>query len=283
MSDSTAAPSRVASPAGRWAGLERRGDVWLDLLTYLSSVGATGVLLKNAQSAIKGTGDLDVLISPQDASEVVLNVIEWARRRKGQVVVCTHVPDGPHVIVALDGYSHAFVLDLKRRRSLFGAELIDYRACANLVQPGESVLPIRVLRPGAEAVVKAYLYGIGRGPGLATGKLRKEMVAQQLAADPEGVAGALRVVAPTKWIAQRVLRRVEHGDRAYVTVTLAKADLVVRALRTPAAGPRRAVYKVFTRDRCPAMRMIKYAERRLPDDRQAWMQACRVTHAQVVG
>jgi hypothetical protein len=72
--------------------------------------------------------------------------------------VCHHVPDGPHICMVFTDHDHAFVLDLKWRRTLFGCTLLTADGALDVASLGELGLP--QLTPGAEAVVKAYLYGI---------------------------------------------------------------------------------------------------------------------------
>lgn len=253
-----------------------RERAWRSLTDALAQACPRTLLLKNADSALHGTGDLDLLLPKEDMGGFVRVARDWCLGNGGQSVVCHHVPDGPHVVIVLPEETHALVLDVKWRRSLFGATLITAESAAGLSVPSE--LGPGQLRSGAESMVKACLYGIDRGPGLNRRRLREQNVADGLRADPDGAALAARAMHPPTALLTALRRAVERDTTAIGVATATKAVLGTIALSEPGTAWHRGVYKALRRQRCPVMRVVRYDRRRIPQDREAWLTASRLAH-----
>jgi hypothetical protein len=256
-----------------------RAAVWLDLLETLTAARLPLVLLKNIESTLTGTGDLDVLVPAAAMDRLVQLVRCWATERAAGVVACRHIPDGPHIIVAIKGYPHAFVLDAKCRRTLFGGSIITYEDCAELTVAGPA--GTLALRPGAEAAVKLLLYGLDRHLAVRTAVLARHRVSEQLAADPPGLALAARRLRAGQPNVDRLVRCANGETGSWPAGLLTIATLVGAGLRQPLVAGRRIGYKALLRRRCPAMRMVKFDRRRLPDDLDGWLERCARTHSEV--
>ncbi len=256
----------------------RREECWRGLIRHLADVDPSVTILKNAESALTGTGDLDVLLGRPGMRRVVEGAVEWSRANDAQCMVCDHVPDGPHIVVVVPGQAHALVVDLKWRRSLFGATLITARAAQECSARSEFG-PLQ-LTQGAEGVVKLCLYGIDGNWGLDYRKLDAKEVLAALREDPEGAMRTAALMSQPTWLLSWVIGEAAARRPGRLAASALKARLLVGAVAEPGTGPRRLYYKAVQRANCPIMSVVKFNGRRVPGDPARWFAASKEAHPQ---
>lgn len=259
----------------------QRCDLWKDLIRHLASTEASLTILKNAESTLLGTGDLDVLIEKPKMAALVSAAADWSRENGAQCMVCHHVPDGPHIVIAPPGQRHALVVDVKWRRSLFGASLITAQAAQACAGP--SPLGPMQLTSGAEALVKLCLYGIDHVFGLDYGKLDAKYAIAGLRADPEGAARAAELMNPPTRLLLKAIGAAVGRRPGRLISTVLKTRLLMAASIQPRTGLQRLYYKAFLRRRCPIMTVVKFGDRRIPADQNGWFSSSKAAHPDVAG
>jgi hypothetical protein len=240
----------------------------LALLRALTQASPLWTVWKSAESAVRGTGDVDSLAPREEWHAVVDTFAAWAAAHDlGPVIECRHVPHAL-VLVALDGNEPASLvqLDVAARILHRGGTLASARQFAPLtvVDPRG----FRRLRPGAEG-----LLGL-----LATGTLLRrvpdasdtERMAALIRDDPEGVAAAARALGSLAGAALRAAAAICAGT--WPRWTLLEADLrtVGRLVCDPSTLVAVAVFDLTQRRRCPVLTALR-GGRRISGDRSAWL------------
>lgn len=111
--ESSAGPAATPTPA------RDRATLWLPLLRRLTEAYPGWALLKNADSALLGTGDVDSLAAVRDWRGIAGEFGAWAREQGlGPVLACQHVGHGPNLVTLDPG--RPLLLHAPRRRGRRG-------------------------------------------------------------------------------------------------------------------------------------------------------------------
>lgn len=256
----------------------RRDELWLSLLRPLTESFPRWAVWKNVTSAFAGTGDVDSFAPPEDWPAIEQTFIRWVAQRPelGPVLICRHIPQGPHFITAEEGSPYLVQLDVKERGTFRGSTLID----AWSLPPRSEIdgLGFRRVRPGVEGVIKLCMNGTRRGGTPDLEALRSKNVAALLASDPEGVlAGAELLGAAERPLIVGATAFLEGGwdRRAMLTVeTWARLRAVAEL---PTAYSRWHFIK-FVVPRCPLVSLIRDRNRRVDGDAAGWLRSISEGH-----
>jgi hypothetical protein len=251
-------------------------DVWLPLLRELTERFPAWAVWKNPESAFDGPGDIDSMAPPEQWAEIEATFKAWARERGMRpIIVCRHVPQGPHFVAVEPGWPHLLILDVKRLSTWRGSTLIGYRQLAEVTIVDER--GFRRIRPGAEGVVKLMLNGVLLGGRPNWEGLRTKGVADLLAADPEGVS----IVA--NWFGP-LAGSVRNGVDAYLRGgwdrrSMAMTELYAGAMSflEPMTALSRLVFKRTIKD-CEILQSIRRNDRHIPDPAEAWYRKVALNH-----
>ncbi len=209
-----------------------RTALWLPLLHELTEACQRWAVLKNVDSALRGTGDLDSIAEPAEWPRIRSVFERWARvHRLDPVVVCKCRPGGPRFIAFQPGASHIVQLDVMDRRPFRGSPFLATHRLLELtvVDPRG----FRCVRPGAEAVLKLCLNGIRPGGGRNEEGLRAKGVNELLRADPEG----MRAAATTFGVASASVVALAEASAAGGWDHRAALTIEARALLLGVANP----------------------------------------------
>jgi hypothetical protein len=270
----------VAGPRADLSGAPGEGgraEMWLPLLRRLTERFPTWAVWKNVDSALTGHGDVDSLADPACWPAIEAEFRGWAAAHGlTHVIVCRHVPQGPHFLAFGPATRHLVQLDVKARATFRGSTLVDWRQLLPLCE--RDPRGFRRVRPGAEGVIKLLSNGTLSGGRMDAEALEKKRVAELLAADPEGVARTARLFGPAAGALRRGADAVVRGGWDRPAMRAVEAWCLVRAVAEPGTLLSRAGFKYRGRKRCPVIRTIRHDDRRVPDDVEAWMREVRRTH-----
>lgn len=255
-----------------------RTDLWLPLLRRLTDDIPMWCVWKNAESAFTGTGDIDAAAPDETWPTIETRFTEWARERDlGPVVVCRHIPGGLNLVAVPDDASTLLEVGTKARRVWRGGTLfvLDDLVPLFVTDPRG----FRTVRPGAEGLFKLALNGL-RWDGTANEEgLRVKRVRELLAADPEGVEQAARIVfgrgADAAITGARAAAAGGWDRRAMLAV---QNRGLAQALSEPQVLARRVRFRLSGRQRCPVVHVLLEHGRVIPDDRRAWLREVAVDH-----
>jgi hypothetical protein len=232
---------------------------------------------KNVDSALTAVGDVDSLADKADWPAIEDEFRGWAAAHGlTHVVVCPHVPQGPHFLAFGPGTRHFLQLDVKERATFRGSTLVDVPRllAASEMDPRG----FRRVRPGAEGVIKLVSNGLLPGGRPSEDGLRRKRVAELLRADSEGVAQAAAWFGPAAGPVRALAAAVADGGWDRRAALLVEAWALLRGALEPRTMASRTVFKYHGRARCPVIRTIRRDHRRIPDDRDAWLAEVRRTH-----
>lgn len=254
-----------------------RSDLWLPLLRRLTERFPGWAVWKNVESALAGRGDIDSFAPPDSWDAIEGVFVDWAREnRLGPLLVCRHIPQGPHYVALEPGSPYLLVLDVKRLGTFRGASLIDVEDLARL-----AVLDprgFRRIRPGAEGVLKLVYNGMRPGGGKNAAGLAEKGVVPLLESDPEGVREAARLFGPAEAAVLRAVRAVVAGGWDRRALLRAEAWSLAKAMTEPRVMLGRLWLKLVRVRRCPVLRVIRERGRRIPGDPEAWLEEVARTH-----
>lgn len=254
-----------------------RTELWLPLLRELTETYPGWAVWKNIASAFAGTGDIDSFAPPSDWPSIQQTFIEWVTRSGlGPVLICRHIPQGPHFITFEQGSPYIVQLDVKERGTFRGSSLIDVWSLLPLTRVTEQ--GIRSVRPGTEGVIKLCMNGVRRGGRPNHEGLRVKRVAELLASDPEGVALTAELLGPARRALLRGADAVVAGGwdrRAMATV---EAWSALRGVATPGIAASRWWFLNVTAKRCGVITLIRDHERRIDGDLDAWLKTVADDH-----
>ena len=254
-----------------------RAEMWLPLLRRLTERFPTWAVWKNVESALTGHGDVDSLASPACWPAIEDEFRGWAAAHGlNRVIVCRHVPQGPHLLALGPATRHLVQLDVKERATVRGSTLVSWRTLLPLTEMDPR--GFRRVRPGAEGVIKLLSNGTLPGGRMDAEGMRKKRVAELLAADPEGVAMIARLFGPAAGALRRGVDAVVGGGWDRRSMLAVEAWCLLRGAAEPRTLASRLRFKYHGRKRCPVIRTIRQDGRRLPDDVEAWMREVRRTH-----
>ena len=234
--------------------------------------------LKNPESALSGKGDVDSLAPPSDWPGIQALFVDWARERGlGPVLICRHIPQGPHFITVEPDSPYILVLDVKERGTFRGSTIIDAWSLPPLSQIDER--GFRRVRPGVEGVIKLCMNGVRRGGLPNEDALRVKKVAELLRSDPDGMRlGATLLGHAAPHLIKGVAALLDGGwDRG----AMRRVELwsAARAVAEPRTAISRWWFVNIGAKRCPVIRLIRVADRRAPgDDPQGWLRSVATDH-----
>jgi hypothetical protein len=249
-----------------------RTSLWLPLLQRLTERFPQWSVWKNATSAFAGTGDIDSFAPPRDWSAIERTFVDWVAEHAelGPVIICRHIPQGPHFITLQEGSPYIVQLDVKERGTFRGSTLIDAADLQRLCELDP--LGFRRIRPGAEGVIKLCMNGMQRGGRPNPTGLREKRVAELLAADPDGVDAAAELLGPAANALRRGAKAVVAGDWDDRAMRTVDAWSLIRGVAEPKVALSRLWFLYYRADRCPVVSLIRHDDRRVPPDRTRWLQ-----------
>ncbi len=254
-----------------------RTELWLSLLRTLTAEFPRFAVWKNAASAFAGTGDLDVLAPRQDWPTIEQRFLTWSRGRGfGPVVVCRHVPSGPHLLAVANDSDYLVHLDVSIRGTFRGSTLVDVQQLQELTEIDEQ--GYRRVRPGAEGIFKLCMNGTRRGGRPNREALEIKHVAPLLASDPDGVLRASRLLGPVSAALRRGAAAVVEDDWDRAAMRQVEAWALLRGLAEPRVAAGRLWVNHWAARRCPVIRLVKENNRRLPADREGWIAEVASDH-----
>jgi hypothetical protein len=257
---------------------EDRSALWLSLLRRLTERFPRWAVWKNVGSALTGPGDVDSLAPPEDWPAIEVEFRAWAAENGlGPLIVCRHVPQGPHFIALQEGSPYLMQLDVKVRGTFRGSTLIDVPSLLALSELDAE--GFRRVRPGAEGVIKLASNGTRRwGRKNADGLLGKGVV-ELLQRDPEGVrAAAALLFGPASGAFLSGADSVVRGEWDRGAMLTAEAWALLRSAAEPWVPASRAWFDLVGKKRCPVLRAIREGNRRIPGERADWLREVATTH-----
>lgn len=252
-------------------------DLWMPLLRELTDRYPSWVVWKNPESAFSGPGDIDSLAPPAQWDAIQRTFREWAIENEFRpIVVCRHVPQGPHFIAVDPSWPHMLILDVKEVSTWRGSTLVDYRGLEGATYIEER--GFRRMRPGVEGVVKLMLNGVLVGGRPNTESLEIKGVDGLLRSDPEGVDLAASWFGPMSGaVRSGVAAYLEGGwDRRSMLQVELMAGL--KSFTEPRTAISRLLFKHYTIKRCLILQSIRKDNRRIPDDSAAWYRQVALNH-----
>ena len=249
----------------------RRDDLWLPFLAELTEHVPEWAVWKNVESALAGRGDIDSFAPPGRWPTIEHRFTAWAERTgMGPVLVCRHIPQGPHFITVQRDSPYIVQLDVKTRGTFRGSTLIDADDLLSLSEVDER--GFRRVRPGVEGVLKLCMNATMRGGVLNATALETKRVAELLDTDPRGVELGAELLGPAKGAARRGAAAVVAGTwdrRAMATV---EAWSAARSLAEPRTALSRWWFLKAVAPRCPVIRLIRDDGRRVEGDPVEWIR-----------
>ncbi len=253
--------------------------LWLPLLRRLTEVEPHWLVWKNAESAFRGTGDIDAAAPAASWQDIETEFRRWAVATEvGPVVVCRHIPGGLNLI-AIPADSETFLeMGTKARRFWRGSTLFvldDLLPMTILDSRG-----FRRLRPGAEGLFKLLLNGTRPGGRRHEVGLEAKGVRGLLRADPEGVREAARLFGPARRAAIVGARAAAAGGWSRPAMMAVEGWALVRAAGHPRASLTRFRFRFRFSGRatCPVVKAILEQGRRIPPDRATWIEQLAADH-----
>ncbi|MDX1662012.1 MAG: hypothetical protein R3326_09495 [Gemmatimonadota bacterium] len=248
-----------------------RADLWLSLLRRVTERYPRWSVWKNVASALEGHGDVDSFAPARDWPAIERTWLEWCRDHGlGPSVVCRHVPQGPHFVTLDPASPYLIQFDVKL--------LATFRGCAlmgvdELLPMSEiDALGFRRIRPGAEGVLKLVYNGMHPGGEKNEEGLRVKRVVELLRSDPEGVRQAAELFGVAEAAIRRAVDAVMAGGWDRPALVAVEAWAHAKALTTPKVAVGRVWFNRVSKKRCPVLEVIREHDRRLPEDRAAWIE-----------
>jgi hypothetical protein len=247
-----------------------RTALWLSLLPRLTEEFPRWAVWKNVESAFAGTGDVDSFAPRDDWAGIQRLFTAWVRERGlGPVIVCRHIPQGPHFITLEEGSPYIVQLDVKDRGTFRGSTLIDAEDLQRLSELDDR--GFRRVRPGVEGVIKLCMNGTHRGGEPNRVGLRTKRVPELLAADPEGVALGSELLGRAAPALRRGAAAVVEGRWDGASMRQVDRWCLARSVAEPGVAASRLWFLYWAAKRCPVVSLIRDHDRRVPEDRQAWL------------
>ncbi len=245
-------------------------SLWLPLLRTLTETSTHWGVLKNADRALEGMGDIDSVAPREDWAQLERCHRDWASSNGAiATIACTHTPGLLILLAVLPGQESLLQLDLFSDCYWRGSTLFSARQLGPLMT--KDPRGFRRVRPGAEGVVLLLLNGTRWGARPDTATLLKRRVPDLLREDPEGVAATARVLGAPRVLS--VASAVQNDEWATTSIL----SLEVRALARSLLWPRELVGRILWRSRaharvCPVDRALD-DDRRIPADLDTWFRS----------
>lgn len=255
-----------------------RTELWLPLLRRLTEQHPGWSIWKNVGSAFAGTGDIDSLAPEAEWSAIEATFEGWVAERSdlGPVIVCRHIPQGPHFITLQEESPYLVQLDVKNRGTFRGSTLIDARDLQRLSEIDD--LGFRRIRPGAEGVIKLCMNGLRRGGRPNPEGLQAKGVADLLRSDPDGVDAAAELLGRAADALRRGAGAVAAGSWDAVAMRQVDRWALLRSAAEPRVAASRLWFLYYQAARCPIVALIRNDDRRVPDDRLGWLREVARDH-----
>jgi hypothetical protein len=251
-----------------------RTAVWLPLLETLTRERSDWIVLKNAAAALAGLGDVDTFAPPPAWPAIETTFRRWADEQGLlAVATCRHNWRGPNFIAIGADDPYIWSLDVKRLRTFRGSCLITVESALALAAPDDG--DFRRLRPGAEGVLKLLFNGLRPGGHPNEDGLRRKGVVDALRADPSGAFQAAELVGAAAPALRRGIRAVLDGDWSRRDMLAVETWSLGRSALRPDYAVRQLWMRWVVFPTCPVVRL---PDRRVPDDRAAWLRAMDRTH-----
>ena len=253
-----------------------REELWVPLLRTMSAEVPEWLVWKGVDAALHGTDDVDA-VAPRSAWARVTSVFtQWAGEHGYPVAVCTHVPWTLNLVALVDDGRNLLQMEVKDRSSFRGS--VQFKAAGLVPLAIDDPRGFRVLRPGAEGVLKMTLHGLRRG-GLPNGEaLAEHDVAGLLRSDPEGAAAAAHVYGSAARHVAAATQALVAGGWDQPALHAVEQRATRRALWQPQVGARRVWFRSVVRPRCELLQTI-YGGRRIEGNPSAWLARISRTHS----
>jgi hypothetical protein len=254
-----------------------RSKLWLPLLQRLTTTFPGWVIWKNAEAALRGSGDIDSAASRADWEPIVKEFRGWAEGFDlDPVVVCTH-PPRTMFLLGMDRSRSTFAeLDVLGRKYFRGWTL--FRAGDLLPLATMDPRGFRVLRPGAQALILLVMNGARWGGRSDEEGLAKRNVRELLAEDPVGlVEGARRFGLPVSAV-RRLGESVIAGSWDRRSMLQIEGAAMAKAFTEPNILARRIQFKFVVRNQCPVLKTVFQDDRNISGDVETWLREVGRTH-----
>jgi hypothetical protein len=253
------------------AAFEKRAGLLLDLARRQTAAFPGWLVLKNLDSALEGRGDLDAIAPARNWDGIEASFRAWAGdHRLEPVVVCRHSPSGPYLFALEPSATELLVLDVKRRRAFRTGHLFssdDLLPMAIMDPRG-----IRLLRPGAEGVLKFVWNGIGYCGRRQAEGLRRKHVREHLVADPTGVRMASRLFGRAAPDLRRAIGAFLAGGWDRRAATRVELHYLAKGLANPRLLARRVWLVLVQKRQCPALAATRGRGPAGPADMEDWFR-----------
>lgn len=251
--------------------------LWLPLLRDLTTRFPSWAVWKNPESAFSGPGDIDSLAPPEQWHAIESAFKEWAStNRLRPIIVCRHVPQGPHFVTFHPDWPHMLILDVKELSTWRGSTLIDFRDLPEVSDISRE--GFRRMRPGAEGVVKLLLNGVLPGGRPNHQGLDAKRVRELLTDDPEGTA---RTIGRMGRLAGPLARGVEaylDGGWDRRSMLAVEVGFGLRALTEPRVAASRLIFKYRLIKQCDVLQSVRKHARSVPDQPDEWLRRVALNH-----
>jgi hypothetical protein len=248
---------------------------WLPLLRRLTQLSPDWAVWKNADSALRGHGDIDSVSVRAEREALIREFRSWARENAlGPVFTCTHVP-GVVLIVALR--DREFVeLDLCERAVFRGSPLFGAADLRHLVIMDDR--GFRRLRPGAEGLLLLFFLGMKYGGRPAFDALQRKGIVDLLRADQDGMEAATSLFGVAEGPAWRLAKAVLQADWDRRSALEVEAWAGARALGHLRVVSSRVAFRLRRGRDCLIWSILRRG-RRIEGDVEAWLSIAQETYA----
>ena len=256
-----------------------REQLWLPLLRRMTDEVPDWIVWKGAEAALTGTDDIDAVCPRASWPDVERVFTDWAQTAGYPVAICTHVPWTINLVALVEDGHALLQMEVKDRSSFRGS----VQFTARRLQPLAVLDPrgFRMLRPGAEGVLKMTLHGLRRGGLPQAHELAEHDVAGLIRSDPEGADGAARVFGRAAGDVRKAAQALASGGWDRPAMQSVERSAARRAPLQPQVAVQRVWFRSVTRPRCVLLQTI-YGGRRIAGDPQAWLAKVGQSH-RVVG
>jgi hypothetical protein len=258
--------------------VQDRTALWLPLVQRLTEASTRWTIWKNADAAFAGSGDIDSAAPIGDWDLIVGEFRQWAAEHGlGPVIDCRHPPK-TMFLLALDRSGRTLLeLDVSGRKYFRGWTLFRAEDLRHLTQmDGRG---FRRLRPGAEGLILLLGNGLRWGGRLDPGGIRKRRIPELLEEDREGVREASRAFGLPMKAVDSAVDSLVAGSWGRRSMLLIESWAMLQALTEPSILLARARFRLSTKRRCPVLRSVFYADRRIQGDLDLWLREVERGHA----
>ncbi len=252
-------------------------DLWVPLLRELTVEYPSWAVWKNPESAFVGPGDIDSLAPPEIWDEIEHTFKSWASSHGfTPIIVCRHVPQGPHFIAVDPGWPHMLILDVKKLSTWRGSTLVDHRHLSEAAIVEDR--GFRRIRPGAEGVAKFLLNGVLIGGRANHRGLELKGVEDLLRADREGVEMAAAWLGPLSGTLIAGIDAFLAGGWDRRAMAAVEAWATIRSVLEPKTAASRLLFKYWGVKRCEILQSVRGNDREIPEDEESWLKRIAVDH-----